>query len=330
MTNHVPAKTVDMRFSVMSTVDGTYYNATQGGRLSVNSERVNSNLSQTVREGQVLTLRAEANEGYSFAGYYNSDNNSIPLSLSAEYSFIVSSDVSEIYASFAKNYDITFTVGDPFNSGSTLSFTETFYVGQKVTISDVIANSSSLGTEYAEYFKNSTAEMGQGENVGGFSFAKNQITVGAGSANLTIQPSAPTNVGFTGGGNLEIDPYIISTKEELIQLANDVNSGTNYSGKYFRLGNSIELTQQFYPIGCSSSRYFAGNFDGAGYTISGLDVRGHADGSTSYVGLFGYTNGATIKNLTVSGTVSGSDNVGGIVGRANESTIANVQTLLQC
>ena len=80
------------------------------------------------------------------------------------------------YASFAKNYEIAFEIGDPFNEGETLLFTETLYVGQEVTVSDIIANNATLGEnaeEIAAYYENS---LPLGENVsGGFSFSTNKI-----------------------------------------------------------------------------------------------------------------------------------------------------------
>jgi len=59
---------------------------------------------------------------------------------------------------------------------------------------------------------------------------------------------------------------------------------------------------------------YAGTFDGAGHTISGLSIN---DSSTNGVGLFGTVNSATIKNLKVEGTVSATKSgyVGGIVGK---------------
>ena len=315
-------KMMDVRFSVMSTEDGTYHNATQGGRLSVNNARVGASLTQTVREGQAITLKAEANEGYSFAGYFTSLDNKTPLSTDAEYAFVPTTNTAQIYASFAKNYDITFTVGDPFNDGSSISFTETFYVGQKVTISDVIANSSSLGEGYAAYFENSTAELGQEENVGGFSFSKNQITVGAGSTSLTIQPSEPTNVGWAGGTGTSSDPYQIATAAQLNQLSTDVKAGTNYSGKYFKVTAPITVSA-FVPIGgydtsTSTAYSFNGTFDGGSKTIT---ISSIGTTSANYVGLFGY-NAGTVKNITVAGTVTGASYVGGVVGY-NAGTVSS-------
>ena len=78
----------------------------------------------------------------------------------------------------------------------------------------------------------------------------------------------------------------------------NVNSGTSYSGCYFRLDNDIDLNNiNWTPIGNGSA--FSGTFEGNGKTISGLKV----NASGTYAGLFGQVSG-TIKNLTVTGSVT--------------------------
>jgi hypothetical protein len=46
---------------------------------------------------------------------------------------------------------------------------------------------------------------------------------------------------FDGGSGTESDPYLISNGAQLAKLAQDVNGGNNYSGKYFRLTADIML-----------------------------------------------------------------------------------------
>jgi len=81
------------------------------------------------------------------------------------------------------------------------------------------------------------------------------------------------------------------------------------------------------PIGTATTP-FAGNFDGAGYTVSGIDISGVGD-----VGLFGHIGGGgtvSIKNLTVSGNVSATGEcIGGIIGRvqATNVTVENCTNL---
>lgn len=67
---------------------------------------------------------------------------------------------------------------------------------------------------------------------------------------------------------------------------------------------------------------FKGEFDGGGYTISGLYIN---DSSKNYVGLFGCVeNGGTVKNVNVTDSyVSGNISVGGICGWNDGGTVQN-------
>ena len=119
---------------------------------------------------------------------------------------------------------------------------------------------------------------------------------------------------FSGGSGTEVDPYIIASAADFIQLATDVNGGTSYEGTYFKVSDDVTepivLTADggFVPIGTVSAM-FEGTFDGNGKTVQlNLDL------STNYVGLFGYCGSSVIKNVTTTGTVTGKANVGGIAG----------------
>jgi len=83
--------------------------------------------------------------------------------------------------------------------------------------------------------------------------------------------------GFAGGSGTEADPYRIETPQQLAYLAYSTNNGNDYSGKYIRLENDLDLGgvqnedgtwsgQQWTPIGTSSNP-FSGNFNGNGYEI---------------------------------------------------------------
>ncbi len=74
----------------------------------------------------------------------------------------------------------------------------------------------------------------------------------------------------------------------------------------------------FVPLGDDSTK-FTGIFDGLGNTIDDLTIDNSTD---SYVGLFGYANGATIENVgLVGGLVTGTDLVGALAGEAYGGTI---------
>ena len=127
---------------------------------------------------------------------------------------------------------------------------------------------------------------------------------------LTCVPSALA-VGdgrFSEGTGRPGDPYQISTADDLFALAEEVNNGTSYEGKYFRLTNDIDLEGKAWtPIGDRLDQDgFLGTFDGNDRTVSGLCVK-KAYGS---VGLFGFVGmskrntTAEVKNLNVVGSVS--------------------------
>ena len=128
-------------------------------------------------------------------------------------------------------------------------------------------------------------------------------------------------VSFDGNGT-STNPYFIKNLNDIKALANAVNNGNDFQGKYFRLtanincGGGSSKSTNYTPIGDSGHR-FRGVFDGNGKTIHG--VRVYRDGNTKddgYVGIFGKTgDGAYIHDLTVSNAYfTGFDYVGGIVG----------------
>ena len=132
---------------------------------------------------------------------------------------------------------------------------------------------------------------------------------------LTCVPSALAvgDVRFSGGNGLPGNPYLISTAQDLFDLAKAVNEDkNNYDYYSFLLTNDIDLktnaSNPWTPIGNSASaqgQQFLGSFDGGGYTVSGLYV----EGTHGYAGLFGVvgksnqTTTAEVKNLRVEGEV---------------------------
>ena len=133
---------------------------------------------------------------------------------------------------------------------------------------------------------------------------------------LSLCTSAWAAEGDWTGSGTEADPYVITTETGLKKLATDVNNGTVYSGKYFKLGASITVTD-WTPIGQkgSETNKFAGTFDGNGQTVTINGINSSLDPAFGgYAGFFGAVKDATIRNLTVDGTINGSD-VAGVVAR---------------
>ena len=139
-----------------------------------------------------------------------------------------------------------------------------------------------------------------------------------------LLPTITLAADLSGSGTKD-DPYLIATADDLVtfrDLVNSVGAGKT-STLYAKLTDNIDLSGQtnWTPIGLSSSKAFAGEFDGNGHTISGLTIK---DATTQYQGLFGYVKNGTIKNLTVDGSVETSNNqAAGIVGYGYPVTIEN-------
>ena len=81
---------------------------------------------------------------------------------------------------------------------------------------------------------------------------------------------AQTAWAWSGSGT-SADPYLITSTDDLNQLATNVNSGTDYQNVYFKQTNPITLSGNWTPIG-TSSKPFKGKYDGDNKTISGLPV----------------------------------------------------------
>ena len=145
---------------------------------------------------------------------------------------------------------------------------------------------------------------------------------------LSLLPTAAFAAGGgdpQGSGTKEA-PYVITTAEQLANIKNDLDG-------YYKLGNNIELTGNWTPLGTfeaaegdeegetpDTSKAFTGVFDGDGKTISGLNVEGSVA-----AGLFGCVANGTVKNVTIqNATVSGSCMAAAAVGYAYNSTVEGV------
>lgn len=142
--------------------------------------------------------------------------------------------------------------------------------------------------------------------------------------------------------------YSISSKEELIKLAEKVNSSESTSGVTFVLASDIDLSSidNWTLIGKYSAE-FKGVFDGNGHVIKNLTIK---NSSLDYAGLFGRISGGSIKNVGiedceitanfyagglagytssfviinsyVTGNVYSNRSIGGLVGRASSTLIS--------
>lgn len=152
---------------------------------------------------------------------------------------------------------------------------------------------------------------------------------------LTLLPMAAFAEDTVGAA--QSSRTVITTVDELMQFAADVNAGA-YDGKtdaVVSLEADLDLSGKTWTsIGCADSNanvphYFSGKFYGNGHTISNLDFSS-TYGNILYesLGFFGYIENAEISDLTVQGSVNVTEPkeftaLGLIVGESDNSTIRN-------
>ena len=142
------------------------------------------------------------------------------------------------------------------------------------------------------------------QNAKGIAYS-NEVSFTTTNSEVDVWDGVSVDTKFAGGSGTESDPILIETAAQLKLLADKVNSGTRYSGVYFKLISSINLNEKAWtPI-----VNFSGNFDGNGNKIEGLKV------NSGVAGLFGTISGATLTNLYLQGQVKGSDRAGLLVGK---------------
>ncbi len=152
-----------------------------------------------------------------------------------------------------------------------------------------------------------------------------------------INPRGPVSTSLSGSGSNN-NPYLIQSASDLRYLADKVNSGIDFSGKYFKQTQNIVINSGSYdtpafksqelwiPIGNSDFNIFRGIYDGNHYTISGIYLSDNEDyygDNDSFLGLFGHIGKKSeIKNLELTNCLMTFDNdnacVGAIVGCAND------------
>ena len=149
---------------------------------------------------------------------------------------------------------------------------------------------------------------------------------------LNMKPSQDIHVntvpGRNGGTGTQQDPYIVSTAEDLAEIAIRLNSGTEaqstifpngntgYTGQYFLMDADIDLSdyQPWTPISVPGEKIFFGHFDGGNHAITHLatDKEGTNQGLFSVIGAE-----ASISNLSIRDSfITGMMYTGAIVGAA--------------
>ena len=124
------------------------------------------------------------------------------------------------------------------------------------------------------------------------------VTNGASSGDDTDDEE----IGLSGKGTEE-EPYLIKTAQDYITVANLVDAGTSFAGKYLRQERNITLPKGWEPIGTTKDRTtdiqsgknmnpFSGNLDGNGKTLTVPE---------GGLPLLGYVKEASVSNLKIYG-----------------------------
>ncbi|MDR1184922.1 MAG: hypothetical protein LBK67_09005, partial [Coriobacteriales bacterium] len=130
----------------------------------------------------------------------------------------------------------------------------------------------------------------------------------------TTEYNRLNNLIFGGAGTAD-SPYEISSLDLLLKMNRVVNSTditirNKYRVAHYKLTADVDLAGlSWLPLGgTANGTAFTGGFDGGGKTISNLKLNG-----TTYLGFFGYVNGATIKGLTLKDfSIEGTNTIGSI------------------
>ena len=295
------------------------------GNGSVTTDPANTT---NLPSGSQVTLTATANSGYKFIYWADFVGNIV--STANPYTIMITSDtvIVAYFEPITQNYNLV--VGSDVNGSVTTNPTNTTNLpsGTQVTMT-AIPNSGYK-------FKNWTDMSGNivsTQNPFTYMVTKND-TIMAG-----FEPTGGGG-GFSGGNGTVTNPYLITSKADMEELAYFVNNGDNWSsGKYFKLMNDItdpvtSVIGTSIPYnGTIGPRAFRGNFDGNGHKIN-LLINNSSDSDKGSLGLFGCVfSSAVIKNLGVIGDIytdnSNDSCVGGLVGYIsgfNSVTITNCYT----
>ena len=182
------------------------------------------------------------------------------------------------------------------------------YTGSAITPAITVMDGTTDISDQCDFAYSDNVDVGTATVV---ISAKESSTAYAGERSMTFNIISDVKAWGDGDGNSEATPYVISSTEGLDLLAQKVNAGTNYKGKYFKLGADITYTHladgeegadtenNYTAIG-NSEYAFQGHFDGGGKTISGIRIYNENMG---YQGLFGQIAApGEVKNVILTDT----------------------------
>ncbi len=296
--------TADDVYNANTTIKAHYEEQAQKSVIKFYSDETLVKSTELVVGDAIGTLPVpEAKAGYRFDGWYDLDDNKI-----TEASTFEASEVT-LNAKWVIQTVITFNAGDGTVEEATRSIDAGTAIGQLPEAATTVAGESFGGWMY-------NGELVTAETVFGAEVTAVTLTASFGWDGTTVSTTLE-------GEGTETNPYVLSSGANLAYLANSVNGGEAYSGKYFVLSKNINLNfKAWTPIGKATTTPFSGIINGNNNVISGINVEGD-----NYLGMFGVLYGATIKNLTVDGTVVGNkDTVGILAGQIQSGT--TIETII--
>lgn len=141
---------------------------------------------------------------------------------------------------------------------------------------------------------------------------------------FTVEATVVEDDNFAGGSGTSSDPYLISNVNQLDLMR-------CHDNKHFKLTKNLDMSgRTWLPIGQEVftdiypeyRHEWAGELDGAGYTISNLTIENEYQ---DHVGLFGFVNYSSIKNLKIRNfKVAGHAKIGALFGSSRYSSYSNI------
>lgn len=163
-----------------------------------------------------------------------------------------------------------------------------------VTSGSALSAKLVANTGYALPDTISVTVSGSAISVDNFSYDKNTGNVNIPTITQDINIVAKAVLlGVLQGKGTKDEPYLLNSKENLILLSKQINSGELQLNEntYFKQTANIDLSGvNWIPIGTSQNP-FMGYYDGGGFNIENLSI----SSGNQYVGFFGYV-GAKINN----------------------------------
>ena len=323
------------------TVRGCLFNGTLTANASGSDTYGGSIIGWCTSASNIRVVDCVENASYinfSHAGYnYDSNHSATAIQTVNSYHFknwgeacrarILSSATQEVSienVGTSTEYDVAGII----SYGTGIKIDETYYAGK----GDVLSLTITPAPGYI--FNQLSTSNGTLTNTSGNNY---NLSV-ANDANITISATLlPADWADTGAGTAE-SPYLIYNQMQMKKFADEVNSGSTFSGKNFKLMADLTYNgtvNNFKPIGIHNAQYddyqFLGVFDGGGHTISGINMTYTGNGiyTDSYVGLFGISYASSyeagvVKNLTIkNSSFTGYEFVGPIMGHAAGTRIEN-------